>query len=403
MRRNSMLPASLIVSIFMILVCAAGLVFGTTVSGINSGQEPLNERELFTYRVAEIWGEKNIWEPSPTVWVQYESDLGERSAVDYENGTVKVQLLVDLAEDPFGEEVLAHLRQGVSNLILGDAEDPVEMVILNEQKKEKIKEPDPKIKKNTSHDLTLGYKRPSTINKPLILDQLRGQDGRSVSVKDVDYFTTKVVTIKNLNNKKIVGKDGIKRQAVTVEFDLAPNHLEIRARSFYPMVKSSALKYDLEPSIIMGIIHTESMFNPRARSRTPAFGLMQLVPQTGAREAYAQVHGISKAPSAKLLYDPKKNIELGVAYFDILRNRYMTQIDHPDSRTYCAVAAYNAGAANVGRAFIPQKSIQKATPVINNLSPSEVYKRLVEDLHTKESRLYTQKVLTRSVLYSTWN
>jgi len=188
-----------------------------------------------------------------------------------------------------------------------------------------------------------------------------------------------------------------------VKFDLAPNHLEIRARQFYPIVKASALKYNLDPSIIMGIIHTESMFNPRARSQTPAFGLMQLVPGTGAREAYAKIHGISKSPSAKYLYDPQSNIQLGVAYFDILLNRYMNQIDHPESRTYCAVAAYNAGAANVGRAFTPYKSIKKASPVINNLQPSEVYDRLVEDLNIKEARLYTRKVLTRSVLYSSWN
>ena len=152
----------------------------------------------------------------------------------------------------------------------------------------------------------------------------------------------------------------------------------------------------------MGIIHTESMFNPRARSHTPAFGLMQLVPKTGAREAYAKLFGSLKTPSSKYLYDPKNNIELGVAYFDILKNRYMKLIEDPASRTYCAVAAYNAGASNVGRAFVSHKSIKKASPVINSLQPHEVYERLVDEFHIEETRLYTQRVLTRSVAYFAW-
>ena len=129
---------------------------------------------------------------------------------------------------------------------------------------------------------------------------------------------------------------------------------------------------------------------------------MQLVPKTGALEAYAKLFGNRKTPSSKYLYDPRNNIELGVAYFDILQTRYMKLIDDPVSRTYCAVAAYNAGASNVGRAFIPEKSIMKASPVINTLQANEVYERLVDTFHIEETRLYTQKVLTRRVAYFDW-
>ena len=402
MKKHIAIPAG-ILSIWCLLLSTAGFALGTTDLESITRQQALNDKEMFIRRAADIWGTKDVWEPSPTVWVQYESDLGERSAVDFEEGTVTVQLLIDLEQDPLGVEVLAHLRQGISNLILGDAEDPVEMVVLEEQKKTKTKDSAGDKKPHPSHSLSLGYERISSSDNPLLLDQIRRQNGKQVSIEEVGEFVAEVVNIRSINNKKIVGNDGLSRQAVTMKFNLAPNHLEIRARKFYPLVKASALKYDLNPSLIMAIIHTESMFNPRARSQAPAFGLMQLVPMTGAREAYTKLYGISKSPSAKYLYEPQNNIELGVAYFDILRNHYMTQIDHPDSRTYCAVAAYNAGAANVGMAFIPHKSIQKAAPVINSLPPSEVYKRLVSDLHNKESRLYTQKVMTRSVVYSTWN
>ena len=402
MKKTHILLTCILVSIWATVSPFLGPAVGVASSGEESTRHVLNDYDLFVHRAAEIWGKENVWEPSPTSWIQYESDLGERSTVDFENGIVRVQLLLDPQEDAFGEKVLDHLRQGVRNLVLGDADDPVEMVVLKEQKKKVVKSSTQVKKPYSSHDLSLGYVRDSSGRNSLIIDQILSRDGRKILHEEVGAFAEEVVDIKTVKKKIIMGADGIKRQAVTVEFNLAPNHLEIRARKFYPFVKESAEKYHLDPSLIMGIIHTESMFNPRARSHTPAFGLMQLVPKTGASEAYAKLFGSRKTPSSKYLYDPRNNIELGVAYFDILQNRYMKLIDDPVSRTYCAVAAYNAGASNVGRAFIPQKSIMKASPVINTLQANEVYERLVDTFHIEETRLYTQRVLTRRVAYFDW-
>jgi membrane-bound lytic murein transglycosylase C len=402
MKKAQVFLTCIFIAIWANVISFRGSAVVVASPGEESTRHAVDDRELFVHRAAEIWGKENVWESSPTSWIQYESDLGERSAVDFENGTVRVQLLIDSKEDAFGEKVLDHLRQGVRNLVLGDAVDPVEMVILKEQKKKAVKS-SVKVKKlYSSHDLTLGYVKVASTRNSLIIDQIRRRDGRTISYEEVGQFAEEVVDIRTVKKKIIVGADGIRRQAVTVEFNLAPNHLEIRARKVYPWVKASAGKYQLDPSLIMGIIHTESMFNPRARSRTPAFGLMQLVPKTGAREAHAKLFGSWKTPSSEYLYDPKNNIELGVAYFDILKTRYMKLIDDPVSQTYCAVAAYNAGASNVGRAFVPHKSIKKASPVINTLQPHEVYDRLVDTFHIKETRLYTQRVLTRSVAYYDW-
>ena len=70
-------------------------------------------------------------------------------------------------------------------------------------------------------------------------------------------------------------------------------------------------------------------------------------------------------------------------------------IADPISRIYCAVAAYHAGPSSVGKAFIPEASIKRAAPVINQLSPGDVYKRLVEALPSTESRNYVRKVIKR--------
>jgi membrane-bound lytic murein transglycosylase C len=80
----------------------------------------------------------------------------------------------------------------------------------------------------------------------------------------------------------------------------------------------------------------------------------------------------------------------------------MGEINDPTSRTYCAVAAYNAGASNVGNVFVPVKSIKQATPKINRLDQRDVYKRLVDALPFEESRDYVRKVLERVELYRDW-
>lgn len=369
---------------------------------------------LLAHEVAQIWGEDERWLPSPTRWVQYEEDLGERSLVDFESGEVYVQLLISQETDSLDDRVIDHLRQGVRNLILRSPSDPVEMVtILSDQKKRRnekgeIKVPtlkdhgNSKKRVSSSHDLTLDRKPSPPSPNPVILDQIRQPNGNRVTADTVLEFAAEVVKKKKITTLSVKGKDGAVRKSATVRFNLAANHLEIRARKYYPMVKAQATKHGVDPSLIMGIIHTESMFNPRARSHAPAYGLMQLVPKTGAFEAYQKLYGKKRKLSSEYLYNPDNNIELGVVYFNILQNRYMKKIENPESRTFCAVAAYNAGAANVGRAFISRKSMNKASGIINKMEALEVYDRLVANALSKETRKYVRKVLTRSCLYTDW-
>lgn len=255
----------------------------------------------------------------------------------------------------------------------------------------------------SSRDLTVDSSPPDPAeNPPLLLDQIRMVDGRPVPRWLVRDFAAEVLENQPLKAEKVVGADGIERLAVSVEFKLVSNHLEVRARKYHPLVLGHAEKHKLDQAMIMAIIHTESVFNPRARSRTPAYGLMQLVPYGGGREAYRMIYGRNRKLTPQYLYDSKNNIELGTAYFNILENRYMGEMNDPTSRTYCAVAAYNAGASNVGKAFISKKSIKQAMPKINSLEPPEVYERLVDALPFKESRNYVRKVLKRVKLYREW-
>lgn len=104
---------------------------------------------------------------------------------------------------------------------------------------------------------------------------------------------------------------------------------------FYPMKNFPIIrKYatDTDPYFVAALIRQESGFNPWARSRVGAMGLMQLMPGT----ARQMERGVSK----RSLLLPEPNIRLGTRYIAKLVNRYNRDAE-------LALAAYNAGADRV--------------------------------------------------------
>ena len=139
-------------------------------------------------------------------------------------------------------------------------------------------------------------------------------------------------------------------------------------------------------------METESHFNPRARSHIPAFGLMQLVPSSGGLDAYHYVYGEKLVLGPEYYFNPDQNVELGTAYLDLLLTRYLRAVDNEESRTLCAIAAYNTGAGNVARSFSGGTSVRGAAPLINALEPKAVYEHLIANLPYEETRNYVKKV-----------
>lgn len=111
-------------------------------------------------------------------------------------------------------------------------------------------------------------------------------------------------------------------------------------------ILEEANRYNIDPIFIASIIRTESAFNPLARGTSGEIGLMQLMPKTG--EYIAKRIGMKRYKGAKTLKDPVKNIKIGVAYLDYLRQKF-------DNQAYKYVPAYNMGPGNVVKSFARQE------------------------------------------------
>ncbi|HWG09073.1 MAG TPA: lytic transglycosylase domain-containing protein [Solirubrobacteraceae bacterium] len=104
------------------------------------------------------------------------------------------------------------------------------------------------------------------------------------------------------------------------------------------VIRKQAAEKRLDPALIAAVIYAESKFSPR-RSSAGAEGLMQILPET----AYfiAHLSGGSRFTASDLA-TPSINVAYGSYYL-----RYL--LDHYDGNEMLAVAAYNAGLANVDR------------------------------------------------------
>ena len=104
------------------------------------------------------------------------------------------------------------------------------------------------------------------------------------------------------------------------------------------LVVGHAENYRLEPQLVAAVIYQESKFDADAVSPSGAVGLMQLLPSTGQGIA-DRTGGKSWTPDD--LHNPELNIRYGSWYLRHLLDKYGSE--------ELALAAYNAGQANVDR------------------------------------------------------
>jgi soluble lytic murein transglycosylase len=125
------------------------------------------------------------------------------------------------------------------------------------------------------------------------------------------------------------GSEDLPREVLTVLFPL----------DYWDLIQTHADRHDLDPFLIAALMAQESTFDAQIRSAANAWGLMQILPSTGARVA-RQV-GIRPFSTASLTR-PEINVRLGMQYFADLVHRYNGDVAP-------ALAAYNAGEHRVDR------------------------------------------------------
>lgn len=114
-------------------------------------------------------------------------------------------------------------------------------------------------------------------------------------------------------------------------------------------VKKYAKMYDVPQELVFSVIKAESNFDKNAKSLKGAVGLMQIMEPTGKWVAEKiEINDFKK----ENLFEPDVNIEIGCFYLSYLLDLYKN-----DQK--CALAAYNAGPANVDKWLKSQKTLEK--------------------------------------------
>jgi len=311
-------------------------------------------------KVGETWGKKEVKLPEQKKYVKYTQNYKSRAIVDFDKGDILVETVDD--QDP---------RRSLKNAVV--------TTLLTPQ--------DPR-----SVDLFSDKEIVLTGDKePYLLGLVLNQQGRAIRTpSDAEPFAEHLLT--NKSSTREVDQEGMKKTATYVMIKMAANLSQKQAEKYRPVVQQFAEQYKISPSLVFAIIRTESNFNPYAVSSAPAYGLMQLVPTSGGREAYRRAKGRDIAPSRDYLFDPENYVELGTAYLNVLMFNQLEDVAHNVSREYCVISAYNTGPSNVFRTF--SRDRVAAVNQINSLQPAAVYDQLRANLPYEETRHYLQKVTT---------
>ena len=205
---------------------------------------------------------------------------------------------------------------------------------------------------------------------------------------------------KLIDQSKVKIDQDSKGKYIQVTVDLPDKAKTARVNQFLPAVKKYSKEFKVDIALVLAVIHTESAFNPLAQSHIPAFGLMQIVPNSAGIDVQKLIYQRNQAPTSSMLFKPDINIQHGCAYLHILNYRYLKSIKNKAAREHCCIAAYNTGAGNVARAFTGTTNVNSAAKIINRMSPDEVYLHLRKNLKYKEARDYVLRVNQHKTLYT---
>jgi membrane-bound lytic murein transglycosylase C len=294
-------------------------------------------------------------------WVDYSPTYDTRSIVNFEEGTVEVTALIPV---PPKEKPEARSKA----VLVAEAQEEVARQferVLAEQ---------------------TGGK------KAVLSDQVQGRGGRPVDRQTAKAFVQQeVLPTMVVGDRPVESRDGITRVQVTAKVKMTPDHLKKRAQQYLDTVMEQSRRYQLDPRLVLAVVHTESYFNPKAQSHIPAYGLMQLVPRAAARDSYNFIYKDDRVLDDDYLFVPPQNVELGAAYLYLLKNQIFSDLQEGAKKTYVIVCAYNWGPGNIRKKILKLFRIQ-------DMTDDQVF-TLLTDKTPEETRNYLKRVTERMGLY----
>ncbi len=307
----------------------------------------------FSGSIEKRWGSHEIRMAGKINYVKYIDNYLSRSEVNFSDGTIVVETVSPT--DP-----KKHLKNAIITTLL-TPDDPASVDLFS------------------SSSITLE-------GQPFLYKQVVDHENQPIqwrwrANRFADYLIATQLKTKNVDFKK----------AFYVEIPMVKEHYEVRSYKYANIVQKASKKYDIPEDLIYAIIKTESSFNPYAVSWANAYGLMQVVPKTAGADVFKLVKKKPGIPTPEYLFDPEKNIDTGTAYFYILKNRYLKDVNDTLSLEYSMISAYNGGTGGVLNTF-DRGSRSRAMTKLNSLQPNQVYWALTQKHANSESRKYLQKV-----------
>ncbi|MGF7433318.1 MULTISPECIES: membrane-bound lytic murein transglycosylase MltC [Pasteurellaceae] len=303
----------------------------------------------FSQNIDQIWGVNELLVASRKDYVKYTDSYYSRSHIGFDDGVITIETLSDAN----------HLHSAiVHTLLMGSDAKGIDLF--------------------ASGDVPIS-------SRPFLVGQVVDNFGRAITTVDIANSFASYLLQNKLQSRKLT--NGRTVQFVTIQ--MIANHINVRARKYLSLVRQASRRYSIDESLILGIMQTESSFNPYAISYANAMGLMQVVPHTAGRDVF-KLKGRSGQPNKSYLFDPGNNIDAGTTYLWILKNDYLAGISNPTSMRYAMISAYNSGAGAVLRVF--NSDPEEAIDTINRMQPEQVYRILTTAHPSSQARNYLLKV-----------
>jgi membrane-bound lytic murein transglycosylase C len=273
-------------------------------------------------RVTAMWGK--FVESNQTMWATYSQDGNALAKTDFENGEIEIEVIIP-------EDISEQGSQGRQEYARVKAREQLKQIIQEEAGDDSV-----------------------------LFDQLAGdsQGVQTITVSNVGEMFDLHYAPKVTRTGTVRGEDNKRRDHYRLRIRMVPDHLQRRLKRYLPHVFAHARTWNIKPSYLLAFMHTESSFNPVAKSNfrfggktLHAYGLMQVVPEFAGREINRRVLGQDEPPSADTLKDPERNIWYGAAYINYMRDkRFLRRAGgDQDKSMWLSIVAYNTGAGFVIR------------------------------------------------------